>query len=121
MDARLLDPIAEARVRARELLERLLEALIPHARALGCGAVLDAVHAMAHDPGERRQRRRRALPRSGRTHEVTGRRLHARRLALMSASGSETLLKGKLHGLDLGSPADRASIVAASANRTNGH
>jgi glutamate---cysteine ligase / carboxylate-amine ligase len=57
MEAQLLDPVAEDRVRARELLEQLLEALVPHARALGCGAVLDSVHAMAHDTGERRQRR----------------------------------------------------------------
>jgi carboxylate-amine ligase len=57
MQAQLLDPVAEERVRARDLLEQLLQALGPHARALGCGAALDAVHAMAHDTGERRQRR----------------------------------------------------------------
>jgi carboxylate-amine ligase len=57
MEAQLLDPVAEARVRARDLLEHLLAALVPHARALGCGAALDCLHAMAHDTGERRQRR----------------------------------------------------------------
>jgi carboxylate-amine ligase len=57
MEAALLDPVAEERVGARELLEQLLDALVPHARALGCGAALDTVHAMAHDTGERRQRR----------------------------------------------------------------
>jgi carboxylate-amine ligase len=57
MAALLLDPVAEERVPARELLERLLDALTPHARALGCGSALETVRAMAHDTGERRQRR----------------------------------------------------------------
>ena len=58
MQARLLDPVAQTRVPARAQLQRLLGALAPHAHALGASAMLEHVQAMAHDTGERRQRRR---------------------------------------------------------------
>lgn len=55
MDALLIDPIAERRVPARELLGRLLEAVRPHAAALGCEAALDALPALAEQTGSTRQ------------------------------------------------------------------
>lgn len=55
MDAKLIDPIAERLVPARELLGRLLEAIRPHAAALGCEAALDTIPALAQQTGARRQ------------------------------------------------------------------
>lgn len=56
-DAHLLDPVAEERVPARVALHRLLDAATPHARELGCTGGLERARLMAHDTGERRQRR----------------------------------------------------------------
>jgi len=52
MEARLIDPVAERRVPARELLRPLLEAARPHAADLGCEAALGA---FGGDPGAVRQ------------------------------------------------------------------
>ncbi|MDQ6805751.1 MAG: YbdK family carboxylate-amine ligase [Actinomycetota bacterium] len=57
MAARLIDPVAEERVPARELLARLLEAARPHAADLGCENVLDALVMLGEEPGAKRQRR----------------------------------------------------------------
>ena len=57
MEAGLLDPVAEARVPARVALDRLLDAATPHAHDLGCAGGLERARLMAHDPGERHQRR----------------------------------------------------------------
>ncbi len=57
LDARLLDPVRERRVPARELLARLLEVGRPHAIALGCEGALQTVLGLAHESGARRQRR----------------------------------------------------------------
>ena len=55
MDARLIDPVAECRVPAKELLEELLEACAPHAAALGCESELEPVRALAKRTGAERQ------------------------------------------------------------------
>jgi carboxylate-amine ligase len=55
MDAELIDPVAERRVPARELLAELLDAARPHAVALGCAAELDRVATLAAVPGAVRQ------------------------------------------------------------------
>jgi carboxylate-amine ligase len=57
MDARLIDPVAEERVPARELLARLLLVTRPHAAVLGCESALDALAALAGEPGAARQLR----------------------------------------------------------------
>ncbi|HWF75070.1 MAG TPA: YbdK family carboxylate-amine ligase [Solirubrobacteraceae bacterium] len=57
MGARLIDVVAEERVPARRLLERLLEAARPHAEDLGCAQILDAVVMLSEEPGVKRQRR----------------------------------------------------------------
>ncbi|HWF34295.1 MAG TPA: YbdK family carboxylate-amine ligase [Solirubrobacteraceae bacterium] len=57
MRARLIDPVGEERVPARELLSRLLEAARPHAADLGCTNMLDAVVMLGEEPGAKRQRR----------------------------------------------------------------
>jgi carboxylate-amine ligase len=56
MQASLIDPVAERRVPAMELLERLLEAGREHAQALGCEPMLDLVRGLAREPGAARQR-----------------------------------------------------------------
>jgi carboxylate-amine ligase len=57
MGARLIDAVAEERVPARLLLERLLDAARPHAVDLGCANVLDALVMLGEEPGAKRQRR----------------------------------------------------------------
>jgi carboxylate-amine ligase len=56
VDAALIDPIERRRVPVRSLLERLVAAAAPHARALGCADELDGVWALADRPGAARQR-----------------------------------------------------------------
>jgi carboxylate-amine ligase len=51
MDARLIDPVAEQRVPARELLGKLLDATRPHADALGCESSLEALATLAEQSG----------------------------------------------------------------------
>jgi glutamate---cysteine ligase / carboxylate-amine ligase len=62
MDAKLIDPVAGARVPAAEQLEKLLEACAPHARALGCETELAPIASMAEQTGAKRQL---ALARNG--------------------------------------------------------
>jgi carboxylate-amine ligase len=57
MGARFIDPVAERRVPARELLARLLEAARPHAADLGCEHLLDMLVMLGEEPGAKRQRR----------------------------------------------------------------
>ncbi len=57
MDARLIDPVAERRVPARQLLDRLLDAIRPHAADLGCEDALESVTMLARETGASRQRR----------------------------------------------------------------
>jgi carboxylate-amine ligase len=53
--AELIDAEIETRVPVKQQLGRLLDACTPHAQALGCGAELDSVRALADHPGARRQ------------------------------------------------------------------
>jgi carboxylate-amine ligase len=65
MDARLIDPVAERRVPAPELLERLLRVGRPHAQDLGCENALDSLSDLARETGATRQlevERERGLP-----------------------------------------------------------
>ncbi len=55
MDARLLDPVREALVPARLLLDQMLEACLPHAHDLGCQEELATVRALADNTGAGRQ------------------------------------------------------------------
>ena len=55
MDARLLDPVSERLVPARLQLDLLLEACVPHARALGCVEELASVRSLAEGTGAARQ------------------------------------------------------------------
>jgi glutamate---cysteine ligase / carboxylate-amine ligase len=55
MDARLLDPVSERLVPARLQLDLLLEACLPHARALGCVDELASVRSLADGTGAARQ------------------------------------------------------------------
>jgi carboxylate-amine ligase len=57
IEARLIDPVAERRVPARMLLASLLDAVRPHAQALGCEAALQSVDAIARETGAAWQRR----------------------------------------------------------------
>jgi glutamate---cysteine ligase / carboxylate-amine ligase len=57
MNARLIDPVAERRVPARELLESVVQAALPHAVELGCEQPVDATRAIAHETGAARQLR----------------------------------------------------------------
>jgi carboxylate-amine ligase len=57
MRARFLDPVAERRVPARELLSDVLGACREHAQDLGTGAALDHVATISAEPGAERQRR----------------------------------------------------------------
>ena len=55
MDSDLIDVDTETRVPAREMLDDLLRACLPHAEELGCADQLDCVRALADRPGARRQ------------------------------------------------------------------
>ena len=55
MDARLLDPVSERLVPARLQLDQLLEACLPHARALDCVDDLASVRSLAEGTGAARQ------------------------------------------------------------------
>ncbi|HEY2161053.1 MAG TPA: YbdK family carboxylate-amine ligase [Solirubrobacteraceae bacterium] len=57
MDARLLDPVNETQVPAREQLTELLDVAAPHAQELGCENALELVSEIALDAGALRQRR----------------------------------------------------------------
>jgi carboxylate-amine ligase len=57
MDASFIDPVAERRVPARELLEKLLLAARPHAQELGCESALEFVGELARENGAAHQRR----------------------------------------------------------------
>ena len=56
MRAQLIDPARNERRPARELLEELVAASAPHAAELGCADELEAVAALADEPGDHRQR-----------------------------------------------------------------
>ena len=55
VDARLIDPELETRVRVGDLLGDLLAACRPHAQDLGCEEQLDSVAELVDDPPARRQ------------------------------------------------------------------
>jgi carboxylate-amine ligase len=55
MAARLIDPVAERRVPAAELLAQLLKVGRPHAEELGCEDALDSVSELARQTGAARQ------------------------------------------------------------------
>jgi carboxylate-amine ligase len=55
MAAELIDVELERRVPAREVAQRLVEACMPHAHALGCAAELEGIVAMAERTGADRQ------------------------------------------------------------------
>jgi carboxylate-amine ligase len=57
MAARLIDPVTERRVPAREALARLLEAARPHAADLGAENMLEMLVMLGDEPGAKRQRR----------------------------------------------------------------
>ena len=57
VDASLVDVVSERRVPVRELVEPLLAACAPHARALGCERELASVRTLLDEPGAERQRR----------------------------------------------------------------
>ena len=56
MRAQFIDPEAETRRPASEILDELLAACAPHAADLGCEAELATVVALAAEPGDHRQR-----------------------------------------------------------------
>ncbi len=56
MRAEFIDPEAETRRPARDILDELLSACAPHAVELGCESELAAVVALAAEPGDQRQR-----------------------------------------------------------------
>jgi glutamate---cysteine ligase / carboxylate-amine ligase len=56
MRARFIDPEAETRRPAADILDELLTACAPHAADLGCEAELATVAALATEPGYHRQR-----------------------------------------------------------------
>jgi carboxylate-amine ligase len=56
MRAQFIDPEAETRRPARDILHELLAACAPHAAELGCEAELAAVAALAAETGDHRQR-----------------------------------------------------------------
>lgn len=57
MDARLLDPVTESLVPAREQLNELLAAVIPHAQELGAEDAIGLIEEIARDTGTEQQRR----------------------------------------------------------------
>jgi glutamate---cysteine ligase / carboxylate-amine ligase len=56
MEANLIDPRRAGKVAARDVLEQVVEAGLPHAKALGCAAELAAVPGLGSLPGAARQR-----------------------------------------------------------------
>jgi carboxylate-amine ligase len=56
MNARLIDPAADERVPARELLEDLLAAGYPHAQELGCADAFESLEDLAGAGGDQWQR-----------------------------------------------------------------
>ena len=56
IDARLIDPVAERRVPAIELLDELLAAGLPHAQELGCADAFESLAELAREGGGRWQR-----------------------------------------------------------------
>lgn len=67
MDARLIDPVTESLVPAREQLADLLHAVMPHAQELGAEDALALIPEIAQDTGAGQQRR---LARATRLDEV---------------------------------------------------
>ena len=57
VEASLVDVVSEQRVPVREMVEPLLEACAPHARALGCEEELACVRMLVEEPAAERQRR----------------------------------------------------------------
>ena len=57
MDAILIDPVAERRVPARELLDQLLDAGREHAQELGCEDALEVVAELSRETGAVHQRK----------------------------------------------------------------
>ena len=57
LEARLIDPVAETRIPARDMLASLLRAVRPHADELGCRDALEDVAAIARENGAARQLR----------------------------------------------------------------
>ena len=57
VDARLIDTTAESLRPLKMLLAELLDAVRPHAEALGCLREVERTAALAADPGAARQRR----------------------------------------------------------------
>ena len=55
MNGSLIDPVAEARVPARDVLANLVDACMPHARALGCADELEWATALGERTGAERQ------------------------------------------------------------------
>ena len=56
MDAQLIDPVAERRVPAQELLDQLLAAGLPHAQELGCADAFESLAELSREGGGRWQR-----------------------------------------------------------------
>ena len=56
VEASLVDCVTEQRVPVRDTVERLLEACVPHARALGCEEELACVRMLVDEPAAERQR-----------------------------------------------------------------
>jgi carboxylate-amine ligase len=56
MDAQLIDPVAERRVPAQELLDELLAAGLPHAQELGCADAFESLAELSREGGGRWQR-----------------------------------------------------------------
>jgi carboxylate-amine ligase len=56
MEGDLIDVDTESRVPAREVLDRMLEACMPHAEALGCERYLERVDEIARHTGAERQK-----------------------------------------------------------------
>jgi carboxylate-amine ligase len=55
MNAEFIDPEADRRVRARVLVEEVMDACRPHAEALRCATELERVRGVAHHSGAQRQ------------------------------------------------------------------
>ena len=55
MNAELIDPGRKVRVPARDVLDDLLQACVPHARDLGCEDQLTGIHSLAESTGADRQ------------------------------------------------------------------
>jgi carboxylate-amine ligase len=57
LEARLIDPVTETRIPAREMVAALLRAVRPHADELGCRDALEDVAAIVRETGSARQLR----------------------------------------------------------------